>query len=145
MQNRTTTVNNNQDKWWSEMYNKPFIVTTENKLRSFQYQILRRSLVTNKFLYLCKIKDNDSCYFCNNSCETIEHLFYECKNVQDFWRELARTLQHVFNMRKYIVKKYILLGARDTENDTILNFLFNQMLEKRTSCNQFCENSYRLL
>ena len=109
---------------WNDLYSKPFIVTTESKLRSFQYQILKWSLVTNKFLHLCKIRDNDLCYFCNKSCETIEHLFYECKKVQYFWKDLANTLEHVFNIKSYIVKKDILLGVCNTEHDILLNFIF---------------------
>ena len=38
-----------------------------NKLRSLHQ-------VTN-FLHMCKIKDKDLCYYCNQACETIDHLF----------------------------------------------------------------------
>jgi len=82
----------NENEDWKSIYCIPFKVTTENKLRSFQYQILRRSLVTNKFLYMCKIIESGNCSFCNNYEETIEHLFYECHYVLRFWLDIMRIL-----------------------------------------------------
>ena len=60
------------------------VVKTKNS-RSLQYQILQRSLVTNKFLKVSGINSNDNCTFCNSEVETLEHLFWRCQKVQNFW------------------------------------------------------------
>ncbi len=52
----------NQEEW-KMIYKIPFNVTIETKLQGFQYQIIKRCLVTNKYLYMCKIKDTDLCQF----------------------------------------------------------------------------------
>ena len=51
---------------WKWICTLPFTATVEVKLRSFQYHCVRRSLVTNKYLKMCKKKDNDKCYFCKS-------------------------------------------------------------------------------
>ena len=62
-----------------------FKSTILSRSRSLQYQILRGSLVTNKFLKISGINSNDNCTFCNNEVETLEHLFWKCQKVQKFW------------------------------------------------------------
>jgi len=132
----TITTNVNEAKWntilgdnldsdmWTAFYKSTFSATVENKLRSFQYQILKRSLVTNKFLNICKIRDDDRCYYCDNSSETIEHLLYDCERVQNFWISLCNIIQEVFNIRPYIVRRNVLLGSHNTGYDSLLNFIF---------------------
>ena len=56
-----------------------FKSTILSRSRSFQYQILQRSLVTNKFLKVSGINSNDNCTFCNSEVETLEHLFWRCQ------------------------------------------------------------------
>ena len=65
-------------------------------MRAFQYKILLRIIPTNKYLKVCNIIDNGSCYFCHSEVETIEHLFYLCPIVKELWVNLAE------NMRPYL-------------------------------------------
>ena len=74
---------------WHKYYSMNFQCTLDSKMRAFQYKILLRIIPTNKYLKLCKITDNDNCYFCDNDIETIEHLFYFCPIVKAFWDKLA--------------------------------------------------------
>ena len=37
-----------------------------------------------------KIKDDNLCSFCNGYPETIQHLFFECVNVNRFWKQLCK-------------------------------------------------------
>ena len=62
---------------WQELFSMNFKATLESKLRAFQYKILTRTLVTNSWLFKCKIITSDLCYFCKLEPETIEHLFYK--------------------------------------------------------------------
>ena len=60
-------------------------VTNVTKLRSFQYRLIQRALVTNIQLKKWKIKDSDSCSFCNQGVESIVHLFIYCPSVANLW------------------------------------------------------------
>ena len=126
--------NNSEEKWsntgilvadneWEHIYMTPFKVTIQSKLQSFQYQILKRSLVTNKFLYLCKIKDSNNCHFCKAHIETIEHLFFDCKAVHTFWMNVIKWLPVELEFRGFVSRKNVLLGDTQCKNNVILNHL----------------------
>ena len=57
------------------------------KLRAFQFCLLVRGIVTNINLYYYKIKDSKLCEKCKAVNETVEHLFWECNQIQKFWKE----------------------------------------------------------
>jgi len=113
-----------EDEEWKKLYNLPYISTMEAKLQSFQYQIMKRSLVTNRFLYLCKIKDTNACYFCNRSVETVEHLLFDWNVVKNFWYSVANALPRSLNCRQYLNRKDVLLGRYYDSNNRLLNHLF---------------------
>ena len=94
-------------------------------MRSFQYQILLRSIPTNKYLNMCKIKDTDRCYFCESEAETIEHVFWLCPIVRAFWLSISDKLHDVFDIAPFLNKKTVLLGCTFTENDDLINHMFN--------------------
>ena len=62
-----------------------YITTNIPRMRSFQYRLLNRGLVTNIHLKKWKIKDTDMCTFCNEEPETYCHLFIMCKKIQSIW------------------------------------------------------------
>ena len=74
-------------------YLLPRKVTNNNKLREFQFKILHRYLATNSVLYKMKLTNTNTCTFCNIEIESIEHLFWECINVRNFWRQLEINLR----------------------------------------------------
>ena len=64
----------------------------ENKLRWFQYQIVRNVLKTNYIVNKMIPHVSHLCYFCGpetNEPETTLHLFWACGCVRDFWQELT--------------------------------------------------------
>ena len=61
---------------WPSYYSVNFQCTIDNRMRAFQCKMLSRILPTNKYLKMCNITDDESCYFCQSSVETIEHLFF---------------------------------------------------------------------
>ena len=67
--------------------------TKETKLQNFQYKFLMRIIPTNKFLLKCNIAMSALCDFCTMEIETINHLFWECLYVQQFWTELLNLLK----------------------------------------------------
>ena len=83
-------------------------------MRSFQYRLLLRAIVTNKYLYFCKLSQTDKCYFCEVNTETIEHLFWDCSIVKNFWFKVFEKFKDVLN---------VLLGYKGEENTLLINHL----------------------
>ena len=65
-----------EDKQVSEAFMMPLRVANEPYLRSFQYKVLNSILYTNELL--CKIGyvSNPNCSFCEQTIETISHIFF---------------------------------------------------------------------
>ena len=64
----------------------------EIKLRWFEIRTLSRILGTNVTLLAMGIKTEDTCTFCNEEKESIEHLFCECDLVLTFWAYIKKLL-----------------------------------------------------
>ena len=60
----------------------------EVKLKWFQIRILHRIIASNTILHSMGITPNDKCSFCNEEKENIQHLFYNCTFVTQFWNNL---------------------------------------------------------
>ena len=98
------------EKEVSEYFTLNFLCTNENKMRSFQYKILQRSL-TNKFLNICKIGE-DKCYFCKTEVETLEHLFWDCTKIKKFGACIVELLEPFIKLHDEIDNKSVLLGDK---------------------------------
>jgi hypothetical protein len=51
----------------------------------FQYKFLHRTILTNTFLYKCRLVETELCAFCGETRETILHLFCDCNIVKNIW------------------------------------------------------------
>ena len=60
------------------------------KLRSFQYRLLQRALITNVQLKRWKIIDSDNCTFCGMEKETVQHLLAYCQKCPHSGKKLGR-------------------------------------------------------
>ena len=102
----------------SEYFTLNFLCTNENKMRSFQYKILQCSLTTNKFLNICSCKiGEDKCYFCKSEVETLEHLFWDCSKIKQFWASIVEVLEPFIKLHDVIDIKAVLLGTKDIQNE----------------------------
>ena len=65
-------------------------ITNNNKLIQFQYKLLMRIISTCKYMrYKMKIvKDNGRCSLCDQSLETLEHIFLSCSHTKAFCDKL---------------------------------------------------------
>ena len=68
----------------SAVYELPFKITIENKLRSFQFKLIHNILPTNQRLWKMNVKSSPKCKQCDAPCETISHIFYECPAIKFF-------------------------------------------------------------
>ena len=77
-----------QDDVWSDINMLPFKVIFDNKIIDLQYRILHRYIGTNHLLHKIGKKNSPNCEACMMFPETIEHIFFECFIVKNFWFEL---------------------------------------------------------
>jgi hypothetical protein len=89
---------------WKNIF--PFNITNDTKIQWFQYRIIHRILGTNDLLFKFGIKSSPECFFCKSGVETIEHLFYECRIVKRFLKQLQ--LPHF--LFQLLNKRTILFG-----------------------------------
>ena len=117
---------------WETVYSNNFKCNTESSLRAFQYQIVLRTVPTNKFLFRCGLSNTDKCYFCEVNVETIEHLFWHCPVVKTFWCKIKDELSMPLNINC----QSVLLCYNKERNRNIYNFLFTIVKKYiyRTKC-----------
>ena len=70
------------------VYELPFKVTMENKLRCFQYKVVHNILPTNRNLYNMKLRKSPSCDRCSHPHETLFQPVYEFPSGQFFWQRV---------------------------------------------------------
>ena len=104
------------DDLWRKITLYVYEVTNCTKLRWFQFRQINNVITTNVMRSKWDGTITPSCYFCQNSDETIHHLFVLCPIVQKYvWKPLKRWLYHHcfldFNIEMYDI---LLLRYRDS-------------------------------
>ena len=88
-----------EGRWEQELLSRvsiPELVTAINKttqvakLRSFQYRLLMKAVITNVHLMRWKMISSSSCSFCQKEPKTYHHLFVDCEEVRGLWTEVDR-------------------------------------------------------
>ena len=130
-QNRDDAKSLGQNKWviklennylnWKYLYKLSTQCKLNARSKYFQFQILHRSLITNKKLHQFKIRDNELCDKCGN-IENISHLLYECIGTRDLWTKLETWLNSIMAKPVKTDLNSILLGNPD--NKLIINYVF---------------------
>ena len=121
---------------WTKYYQNNYLSVIEASLRAFQYNILLRTIPTQKFLAKCKLVDSDKCWFCKESVETIEHLFWFCPIVKTFSLQILEVIQVNTDIRDNISATNLLLGGAAGHKKDSLNYLFT--LIKKYVYNKKC-------
>ena len=108
------------DTNWELIYARAQKCNLNARIKFFNYQILHRSLATNKKLMVFGITDNNQCDKCGIT-ETIVHLLCECPSTNDLWRRLEQWM--TINLREsvYLTNETILLG--DNKISVIANYI----------------------
>ena len=87
--------------------------TKSTKLIEFQFILLHRRIPTNDFLLKIERKVNENSTFCNNSSETLIHLFWSCHVTSSFWKSVTDWLQNALPLiGKYNLLNITALGLR---------------------------------
>ena len=113
--NNKSVYSKSKEKWeqsfdntelkWTLIYNIPVKCCNNTKMHWFQYRILHRILATNDLLMKYKIRDDNICSFCKREPEKLEHLFWYCEVVQNFWNKIEFLINmksdYIFIMHKH--------------------------------------------
>ncbi len=51
--------------FWKNIYKSPFNIVREIRLQTLQYKIIHNTIACNQWLKRIKIKESDTCSFCN--------------------------------------------------------------------------------
>ena len=85
---------------WKQIQSKPSKCCRNTKMHWFQYRIIHRIIATNDLLTKMNIRQDNLCTFCKLEQEKIEHLFWHCNVVNQFWGTID----------KWIFEKKLLYG-----------------------------------
>ena len=98
------------DDQCSDIFSLPFKVTLDTKLRWFQlWRVINNILPNNVWLEKVSTIDNEMCTFCHNDNETVTHMFCECNNVTDFWKQIKNRISR---MRGFMVHLIYCMESR---------------------------------
>ena len=87
----------------------------------FQYQVLHRTIMTNRRLLQFNLRDNANCDFCGE-IESIAHLLYSCEHVKQIWEALLVWLRRIMRDEIYSDETSILIG--NDKNTLLVNYIF---------------------
>ena len=93
------------------------------KLRWFQFRLLNRILCTNTLLVKIRKSDDPKCTFCNETNESIDHLFWDCEFTRKFWTDVQSWFNSILNTNLSFRKDLVLFG-----NYQYKDYVFNNIL-----------------
>ena len=105
---------------WKEIYVLPFKTTQSTKLREFQFKVLNRIVYTNHLLHKIGKVISPLCYFCQSEIETLEHMLFDCRHVNDFWKDIYMLLRNQNIASVPFSKKYVIFGAYELNSNLLL-------------------------
>ncbi len=122
-------------KWQNEhdvmtRWNDAFILltksTNDTKLLWLQFRILHHCLTTNRSVAKYKPEQSDLCEFCHRHSESIDHIFWLCPIILQFWTDLAEFINlkctHVHNFK--FTKDLVMFGiCNKIKSDSILDLI----------------------
>ena len=111
----------NRETNWQKLYLMAKKCNVNARIRFFKYQVLQRSLLTNRKLYLFNLIESENCDKCNTT-ETVAHLLIDCQHLSELWIGIERWLNRNINEHILFEKSAILLGS--PENSVIVNYIF---------------------
>ena len=104
---------------WDKIYILPRIVTTDSRIRIFQYKILRNVLYLTKKLFEFNKINSLEYSFCKCEEETTIHLFHIRKKTQALWTKLTSHLNRHLNL-PHIRPQSAIFGFLDISNKDYL-------------------------
>ena len=108
-----------------------FCATKETKLQDFQWKVVHNIFPTNILLNRMGIKNSENCDLCGVA-EFVEHMFFDCKRLSNFWKRVESLLRTMMNKNISLNKYNVILGVEQDENLRSLNkkeiYMINEIL-----------------
>ena len=111
---------------WEKCFNLLKFTNSDTKLRWLQFRILHHILSTNRSVSKYNIDQIDRCSFCGAHSETILHLLWTCRYVQQFWNNLASSInKKCYHANKFrFTKSLVIFGkCKEIVTDNICNLI----------------------
>ena len=128
---------------WKEIYGLPHRVTSDTKLREFQYKLLNRYLVTNVFLNKIGVLPSPACSFCGKEDESLEHILISCNYAKEFWAEVIKWLCNLKVNINNLNNREILFGMSNCEDEIFINHALLVAKQYLYSCR--CKSTFPLI
>jgi len=107
---------------WANIYINKVHSLPIKKISEFMYKMIHKLTVSRDILYKWKKTQSNRCPVCNE-IETVKHIYYECKRVNDMWTKIGQIL------KVKITWKRILFGyTQDITAHRIRNLIFSIVL-----------------
>ena len=85
-----------------------YTITNVPKYRSFQFQLMHRTIVTNIHLHKWGIVSSDECYYCELYRESVVHLFFSCHVIHCMWEKIKSYVETVFGQEFILTKEAVI-------------------------------------
>ena len=86
------------------------ITTKETRLRVLQWKILHNIYPTNIMLCKMKVTENNYCSYCNGEVDFIEHFFFYCPFIKNFWKDIENLIRAQYGMSIQLGVTDVLFG-----------------------------------
>lgn len=115
---------------WKKVWLLPNQYLITNKIKEVSFKLIHRIYPTKHFLVKFKSDIDTNCTFCNNSLETMVHLYWYCPHVKPFWENVCEFICKNIDADFMLFWKYVLFGIfknqrdyHDTNNIYIINLI----------------------
>ena len=112
----------------SKVWKTPSISTKEIRLRELQWKILHNIYPTNIMLNKMKLVDDNKCYICTHEIDYLEHFFFECAPVMDFWEKVDIFIFDTTETKTKLTLCDVLFGF-ELQNQATSRFVVNTINE----------------
>ena len=106
-----------------EYFNMIYVITTNTKLRSFQFRMLHKAIILNDRLYRWKIKSTNLCSFCNTKKETQIHFFFECDTTKKIWEEVRAFCNTISDDKFQLSLCNVITNTVNSKSNHLFNFI----------------------
>ena len=103
---------------WRMLFSICFKTVTNNNLIWFQLKFIFRILGTNSYLHKLGIRNNPNCHFCQQP-ESLLHIFYECPNSSELWKDIEKLLKERINLEIKFYSSTIIFGYINKDQNHI--------------------------
>ena len=107
---------------WQTIFELPYRVTLEVRVRNFQYKLLHRIVYFNDKLYRWGKVPSQKCDHCDN-LDGILHRFMDCQFSKDFWSLFTVWIFDTFKISLSLVFKEIIFGIDPANPKPIIEHL----------------------